>query len=63
MTPEEYKELKETLDRLKEIHKDITIITEKQLLSYLEIYIRVRQKVSEEDLLHFIRMIKELNNI
>lgn len=60
MTPTEYEELEDTFKTLKKVYKDIT---EEQILSCLDIYIKVRRPVMPEDIIDFVRIMKELNNI
>ena len=42
------------------MYKDIT---EEQILKCLNIYIRIRRPVMAEDIIDFVRIMKELNNI
>lgn len=60
MTPNEYEELLDTIKSLKKVYKEIT---EDQIISCLNVYIKVRRPVMPEDIIDFVRMMKELNNI
>lgn len=60
MRQEEKEELEETLIVLKRMYKDIT---DEQLMSCLRTYIRVRRPISLDDMISFVKMIKDLNNL
>ena len=60
MTPEEFEDFKDALIDIKNVYKDIS---EEQLLNILLIYVSIHKRFSREDLIEFVRIQKDLNNI